>query len=336
MNIAICCLIKDTPEYLIKSFIEHHRAIGIQDIYFVVDNGSKFVEFVKDEHIQYIPINTALVFRDEYNKKISTDTHKDFNQLITYNWFFKTYKDKYDWISFLDDDEHLYIDLNELEKYKEYTALYIPWKVYYNPSTKAIDKFEGFIPVKEEYMYDSFSFYCCKSIINTKKCSFLQNDHYADYSGVFPNFKNLIAYKLTDKNLYHNLISSEECKNIYIKHYYIRSFEDWIYRVFNRGDNYKIKLFNTETKIPNRGIKDYYCITIGDSVNIKKAIQDIEQLGRYDVIEKIKEDPIRYGFGLYWDIDYLNELNNSGLLEKLLSEYGTKIIEWYISTYLKT
>ena len=143
-NIAICCLIKDTPEYLLKAFVQHHRNIGIQDIYFMVDNGSKNVEFVKDEDIHYLSIDNALEQKEKYNEKFLNHLYRDCKQLIAYNWFYEIYKNKYDWIVFIDDDEHLCIDLDILENYKDYSSLYIPWIIYINKRMYKEDNLDNF------------------------------------------------------------------------------------------------------------------------------------------------------------------------------------------------
>ena len=56
MNLAICCLIKDTPEYLLNEFIKHHLSIGVDDIYFIVDTNSKPIQFnaALNVHVLYV------------------------------------------------------------------------------------------------------------------------------------------------------------------------------------------------------------------------------------------------------------------------------------------
>lgn len=332
INIAICCLIKDTPEYLLKAFVEHHRKIGIQDIYFIIDNGSMFVEFVQDEHITYIPASIALSMKSRYNAIIKHKFYKDSKQLIIYNWFYENYRDKYNWIAFIDDDEHLQLDLSRLDDYKDYSAIYLPWHLLINKSIHQIDSLNNFEEADRNLVYNSFFFYCCKSIVNTRLCKDLQSDHYADFKGVFTNYQttSTISPDMMDYAFYTNVVSFS--KDMYIDHYYVRSFEEWIERVFDHGDNWYNTINSTDIKIPNRGIVDYY--KIQDRIaDIDIVLEDIKQLNRIDVINKLQSDPIAFGFGLLWNNTYKDHIRKTRLYDKLVYKYGYNVIQWYEENY---
>lgn len=344
MKTCICCLIKNTPKYLMELYCDHHlNKIGFDHIYFCIDKNSDFVKFIKDDRVTYIDIDSDITFKElyKYNKMI-IDAAKDNKQILLYNWFLDNYKNIYDWIAFIDDDEFINLDLNILNDFKDYSALCLAWRLRNNIRMKKEENIDGYYDLTLDEFIRNFkneSYHKC--IVNASKCSIIHNDHYADLN-CKDFFKNTVI-QFNQENLEykfnHLYFNHDECKDIYnliynknicIDHYYIRSFEEWVERIYDRGDNYLIcGKFLEGVTLPNRLLIHYY-----EKINkvkfIDKVFDDLKSINREDVILKIKQDPILYGFGLVWSDEFYEEYTQTQYYEDFIKKYSKEVIEKFM------
>ena len=136
MDVAICSIVKDTPNYLMKAWIDHHFKIGITDIYLMIDMNSKPIYQDSRVHYEYLTDDTRLTcinLGKRYAIDIATNDGMYF-QVGVYNYMVQKYREKYDWIALIDDDEFLHLDLSILNKYSDRLSVFIPWrmKITYN------------------------------------------------------------------------------------------------------------------------------------------------------------------------------------------------------------
>ena len=306
MNLAICCLVKDTPEYLLNEFIKYHLSIGVDDIYFIVDINSKPLQIVVSPniHVLYVEQFGNLKRMDD---GLKYSYNRNLKQLQIYRFFYEMYKDKHDWIAFIDDDEFLHIDKNELEKYAAIgiSGICIPWKI---KVAKDICTCKNVFPCRfSDIPYNAFynelktrSIY--KAIVNTHVCKQIETVHYGDTNCIDPcigkvlfvglNSENNPAYcpifrTFTDEKIlafYNHLIQRDTW---YIDHYFVRSFQEWLERTYERGD----LVYTTDAKgntRANRNLYDYYKF-LDEQPDFNDVVSKIKQTGRIDLLCKIQD-----------------------------------------------
>lgn len=321
MKTCICCIIKNTPDYLLKEFINYHFELGIDQIYCLVDIGSNPV--YEDERVTYLQV-CDIPFQD-YTQY--TNTKKDcVKQLSIYNWFFFTYKDQYDFILYLDDDEFLHFDLKYLNLFTDEECIIIPWHLQVSNklfSDERLDNFHQFrFSSNSEYSANTFKGCVVKSIVNTKKCPYIKNVHYASENG---KFTCPIQDQILNKTYYEKIDDSA----LYINHYYIRSFEEWVSRVYDRGDLFqRITQFNY--LIPNRGLIDYYILFNKPFITIDEVVSDLTAINRLDIVELIRQDVMKYAWNIVLTKSFLQtcDINN------LNNKYGKDIVNSYLEKML--
>lgn len=219
-TVAICAILKDEHQYL-KEWIDHHLSIGIDEIYLFEDVDSKpHIDIVKDYNNVYLKS-----IGDFINLKFVFDKQED-----TYNRFIHTYKNKVDYVFFIDLDEFVIFEdgynLDDLIQIcdSKSGALYIPWKYYGangivdNPKT----------PLMTTYTKPS------NAKCPNKSCQGLY---------IYKTFCNIRRGYMRDVHVHYNgePIVPFDSENIHqvcwLNHYITKSWEEWCNRLFNRGQN---------------------------------------------------------------------------------------------------
>lgn len=265
MRVAVCCIVKNTPDYVIRGFVNNYLEKGAQDIYFIIDEGSKPIFDVKNDKVKYLPIA-------DFNPEQNTEENRfSAKQLSVYNRFLNRFRMKYDWIALFDDDELISSSFGFLNHFKDYSAVYIPCKDFVTTEINAeeIDDFYKHPWTQYEYNEQKRNIgklLCSyKSIINTKKCKRVDNVFFADFKGV-----------TFSKKPFSNMLASKAVKDdsrAFLNHYVIRGFNEWLERIFVRGD---IADYNIEMSLPqqvNRKLKDYF-----DILGIPFTVEKVEEL----------------------------------------------------------
>ena len=126
---AICAIIKNEHRFL-EEWVEWHLNIGFDAIHLFEDKGSKsHKEICKKYSNVYL---RGYEEDEEVQKMLSYEG--SYRQFVLYNWFGDTYKDKYEWVAFIDLDEFFVFSngytLDILcEEFSEYSAVTINWKM---------------------------------------------------------------------------------------------------------------------------------------------------------------------------------------------------------------
>jgi len=215
MSKVIVTIARDENLY-INEWVRHHIDLGFDQI-FVYDNYS-------DPPLQ----NEIDKLPDEYRRKVIVEMQEIMEnpQVDAYGKGLNHYMESADWIAFIDVDEFITVpsgDLEEtLQRYNRPSvgAVVMGWQFYNaNGQEKYEDK-----PVQERFTqsckhYDR----CCgKSIVRPS---------YIAYPGV--HYPLLLDGYLVEENnigLVHCRFEATY-EHIYIKHYYTKSYEEWIWKL---------------------------------------------------------------------------------------------------------
>lgn len=222
--IAICTCIKDEHPYL-KEWIEWHLDRGFSHIYLYEDNGSKPHDEIVRLFPEAVTLRSINVVRDE---PITVERR----QMQMYTYSMGTLSTEYEWIAFIDADE--YVDFEEgwnlerlLKEHEDYPAIMLSWMLY--SASGRITKPQGGVIEsypKADVDMDYCGIWCdtewtFKSIVNTKKYKGFKNIHWAKGA---VNMNGSIEKE------------PKVFKKAWIRHYYTKSWEEWVWRIMERGD----------------------------------------------------------------------------------------------------
>ena len=279
-NFAIIAIMKDTPDYLLEAWINHHFKIGVDDIYILIDVGSKPLH--QDERVHYIQIT------DDIKSTFDSDGY----QKGAYKWMLKQIYTKYNWIACIDDDEFLQLNISVLEKYKNVEVLLLPWHFKGCDSIFPVTDLSKYFDVQNKKYYkflndDSF----VKPMLNASLLTIKMIDGFNSVHQAFKH-KSLFLHAMEHKPLFSpfgkivRTKQSEMLEDEYIEHYMIRSFKEWVEQCFDRGDVIEgtLELSNFYCGRRFYDYFDYYNIT--DKFNPRDVYEMLKSIGRLDIYER--------------------------------------------------
>lgn len=230
MRTLICCIEKQENLYL-RDFVEYYKKIGASKI-LLYDNNDTDGEYPQQVIGDYIA-DGFVIYVDARGKYRY--------QLEAYTRCYEDYKDKYDWIGFLDIDEYLEIrggrsicEFLSDDRFKGADAVFLYWLIFGDSGYLHYDSrpvYERFIQYKEpDERANTFKvFLRCKP------------DLYVSFFDA-----NMFSWTLTtDRDFIvcdseGNLIEpgreyqSSNYNNAFIKHYNTLTIEEFLYRRFGR------------------------------------------------------------------------------------------------------
>lgn len=224
MKTAICTCIKDEALYL-REWIEWHLSAGFDHIFLFEDNGSESHADIVKDFPDNVTLQSINVVKDE---PITVERR----QRQMYYYCLRTLKGEFDWLAFIDADE--YVDFEDgwnlerlLSEYDEYPGIMLSWMLYgangrvERPTGGVIESYP--LPdVKVDYI--SLFYQPCwqvKSFANMKFVPSVINIH------VIEGAVNMNGEATPEVKLF---------KKAWIRHYYTKSWEEWVYRIMKRGD----------------------------------------------------------------------------------------------------
>lgn len=219
---AICTCIKDEHLYLAE-WIEWHRAKGFDHIYLFEDRGSQPHDEIVAQYdfVTLLPIDVVMNEPDNIEgrqRKMCYYSLRTFTQ--------------WDWLAFIDADE--FVDFEEeynlerlLNEYDDYPAIMLSWMLY--PACGRIER--PTCGVVEAYPTPDLNAdenkiwfgveWSIKSFVNMKHHPRMKHIHLAE-GAVNMNGNTFIEPKVW--------------KKAWIRHYYTKSWEEWVWRIMERGD----------------------------------------------------------------------------------------------------
>lgn len=277
----ICTCIKDENDYLAE-WIEYHLNLGFEHIYLFEDYGSKSHQDIVDRYS-----NVTLLPIEVVEGEPITEERRQ-RKMMYYS--IRVYKDTYDWIAFIDADEFVeFEDGYNLERllseHSELTSIYLSWRLY--GANGRIQKPKGSViesyPLHDDETNYGYVFgaaqWSVKSFANLHTNLKIRNIHIIE-GGVNMNGDHYPEYKVF--------------KKAWIRHYYTKSWEEWLYRIMKRGDlcNANRKLGNFFEANPDMKHMKYELISqVADQLPVNCHILDTAKMliagGNVKIIEKL-------------------------------------------------
>ena len=256
-KIAICCIAKLENNY-IKEFVQYHKKIGIDKI-ILCDNNDKDAENFDVVLRDYISSGYVIIedYRGEYRA-----------QVRSYTECYQKYKDKFDWIAFIDIDETIGLqgfdnihDFLDLPEFKKINCIRLCWKQYtdsgliYTPNDYSYKRFTKFLPITTPYVSNA-----TKSILRTN----LDNLKFNSPHGPLKD-KRIKPVNSVGNPCENNIeISNYTWNNAFLNHYRFKTIHEYVMNKMvkgwptNYGDGGRTMLnldfffqFNTYTKEKN-------------------------------------------------------------------------------------
>lgn len=251
---AVVLLIKNENRYL-KEWLDWHLNLGFDKVY-IYDNGT--TESVDDIVSEYS--------NDIKDKITIIDWSGSFNnvQEDAYNHFLENYKENVRWGLFIDSDEFLRFtdesitDVNTfLNNYENYTEV---WGDFVEYNANGHETYED-LPVRERF---------------TEVCDVNKGLYHKNFIQInrITKFKRHYAYYDETKNLvFENENSNSDL--FVIDHYYTKSWEEWVWKISERGSSdptylknlQEFFLYNPDMEYLNTGENILQPYGASDSVN---------------------------------------------------------------------
>lgn len=233
MKSVICAIVKNEQRF-IKEWVEYYLNIGFDKLYIYEDYDSKshynqISEYIENKFVELVNISESNL---PIPKRGVISTGGQSTQRILYKWFFnqcKTGKIEADWIGFFDVDEFMMFEdgwnLELLEQdFDNYAGILLSWRLYgankhiKRPKGNVVDNYTSYMP--DGFLLDGHFAVNVKSLVNVKKCSGLNTIH------VFKECQ--LTNHSNDKIL--------SFQKAWLNHYYTKSWEDYLDRIFSRGN----------------------------------------------------------------------------------------------------
>lgn len=230
MKTIICAIVKNEQRF-IREWVEWNIDQGFDKIYIYEDYGSDSHKEQLQDYIDKGLVELNNLSETHFVPQLKKGT---LVQQALYRKFFQLCKSKEieaDWVGFFDVDEFIMFDdgwdLNKLEEeFKDEPGILLAWKLYganghiKRPEGNVVDNYTTHMP--EGTILDSNVYnWAVKSLVNIAKCDGMKNIH--EFNGcVFTNHCKPIHKLCFDK--------------AWINHYYSKSWEDYLDRIFARGN----------------------------------------------------------------------------------------------------
>ena len=226
---VICAIVKNEQRF-IREWVEHYLKVGFDKLYVFEDYGSdshkeQLSDLVETGKVELVNLqDTGFVER----QKKGTVT-----QSMLYRKFFELCKKgeiDADWVGFFDVDEFIMFEkgwgLKKLQKsFEKCGGVLLSWRCFganghkKRPEGNVVDNYTS--PMPEDFYLDASSFdWNVKSLVNIKNSAGMRHIHI--FNGC----------EMTD-----HTTKRELCfKKAWINHYYTKSWEDYLDRIFARGN----------------------------------------------------------------------------------------------------
>ena len=229
-NVSIVCAIVKDEQRFIREWVEHNLKIGFDKLYIFEDFGSKshleqVVDYVKSGKVELTPLSTSGVL-PHYRKGTRV-------QQQLYDYFLDRCKKEglADWIAFIDMDEFIMFEkgwgLKSLEQeFSDYGGVLLSWKDYgasghvKRPEGSVVKNYTQHIP--EGTFIMGGTEWNVKSLVNVSLVGNQRAVHVFD-GCVFTDGKSFYDGSMV------------YCK-AWINHYFTKSWEDYLDRIFARGN----------------------------------------------------------------------------------------------------
>jgi len=224
-EVSICLIFKNEANYL-KEWICYHHLLGVDHFYLYNNNSN-------DNYIEVLQpyVDDGIITLIQWSQLYA--------QKAAYQHCYNTFKDETKWLGFIDADEYVNLRVDNsiktfLTKYKRFPGVYLNWKMF--GTSGVIAPPSGCYSVIETYVLSWENLLDHgKTFINTSyRIHEILNAHYS-----ISRLWKLPIYPV-GVNRYPSIgFTTFPIGNLtiaYINHYWSKSYSEYIYKDFEKGD----------------------------------------------------------------------------------------------------
>jgi hypothetical protein len=222
-EVSVCLIFKNEARYL-REWIEYHLLIGVDHFYL-------YNNFSDDNYSEILApyIQQGLVTLTEYPHQYA--------QVQAYEDCYRRFHDESHWIGYIDADEFVnivaYNDIKQLlNKYSNMPGLFLNWKMF---GTSGYLKEDGSLVVERYTASWPWLCHVGKTFINNNYNfrKIAVHFHRAKYLGfpLYPVNLDYVAVPYCE-----SLVSLSLEKKAYLNHYWSKSYEQYVYKDYVKGD----------------------------------------------------------------------------------------------------
>ena len=229
LKVCLCTIGKNENKY-IKEFVDYYKNLGFNHIYLYDNNdinGERFEEILYEDTMKKFV--TIINYRGYRGKEQNP-------QIEAYKNCYEKYNLYYDWLSFFDIDEYLYLnplnlkiqDFLNIKRFNICQIIKINWLNYININSLYYeDK-----PLQQRMTNPLINFTINKHIKSTVRGN-LPNNYWLKAQNPHTSINNYTTCSSSGKIINSSLPFNIpiEHKYAYLKHYQIKSFEDFCLKI---------------------------------------------------------------------------------------------------------
>lgn len=231
MKICICTMIKNEHQYL-EDWLKYNINLGVDKIFITEDIGSESHKDITDKYSEVEIFKMEKPSEDAQTYRQSVCIKKMFEYVKSLN--------KYDWVFVIDIDEYITITENIslkdfLNQYSDYSELILYWKNFganghiQKPDYTKVNTYREYYTKECKYSdFDAHYSYFMKKAINMNK---IDNNYVVQ--------KHLFSTPNYIKTNFQKGIHTPCFDRAYISHYITKSWEEYKWKILDRGMCYK-------------------------------------------------------------------------------------------------
>jgi len=242
MTSCILTVIKNEHEYL-DEWIRYHLNLGVNHIFIFEDIDSESHKQITDKYSDNVSLAVIDSILNDTDKNIAIELKKNKKWNVQHLYFRNallyiknTYGDIYNWCFIIDVDEFITLEnpndklADILSLYRYFDALVIQWKCY---GANGLIKKPNY---KDKGVIDTYTKEMT-GVINDKPDSFIKTCHN------LKSYRNELFFNQHHQRKFSNYCNTEYIKsntsptykNIYIRHYITKSWEEYVWKIKVRG-----------------------------------------------------------------------------------------------------
>ena len=236
MSSCILTVIKNEHDYL-DEWIKYHLDLGINHIFIFEDIDSESHQDICDKYSNKVSLNSVNVLLKNINKQCLKNWYEQRQSIYNKEgiwWIKENYI--YDWCFYIDNDEYITLENNNenldevLNKYSDYDVVILNWENY---NANGHIKKPNY---NENGLVKTYTRKCEKSIRDSiwksTKLMYKLTDLKKYYISGTHLCSRLCKYCKTD---YSQELHKFIYKNIYLRHYITKSWEEYVWKLKTRG-----------------------------------------------------------------------------------------------------
>lgn len=230
-NVSVICAIVKNEQRFIREWVEYCLSIGFDKLYIYEDYGSETHKNELNDYIEQGKVELTSLDESDFTHRHRKGT---LVQRELYRNFFQRCKDENlaDWAGFFDVDEFMMFEdgwnLERLEnEFEDCGGVLLSWRLYganghmKRPKGNVVDNYTTHL--EDGALLDAHIQWNVKSLVNVKNCPSMKHIHV--FNGCLQTNHGTFTK------------DSKPCfEKAWLNHYYTKSWEDYLDRIFARGN----------------------------------------------------------------------------------------------------